>query len=102
MVSCGERPAGSNAIFVLRLVGVRVDNKWFAVLQQQCPAAVAASNGRQDSIRATRRNYDVGGYRPRPVFEVRSRTLRDADHSRKVNELIAASGETRPDGRIGA
>jgi hypothetical protein len=46
--------------------------------------------------------YRWHNIRPRFVLEVRRGTLRNADHTREVDELAAASGQTRPNCRIGS
>src|SRR5262249_12358673 len=102
MIAGGERLMGSNAELVLRLVGIRIGKGGLAILYQQGPAAVAASYCCQHAVRAPLWDRNLGGNRPRLVFEVRRRTLRDTDHSRKVDELAAASGEARPNCWIGA
>src|SRR3974377_1308230 len=73
-----------------------------AILQQQGPAAVAASDCRQHAIRAALWDGHLRGNRPGFIFECGGRTFRDTDHSRKVHKLAAASGETRSNCRIGS
>src|SRR5215831_11032280 len=100
MIAGRERLVRNNPKLVLRLVGIRVGKERLAILQQQGPAAVAASNSRQHTIRATLGDRDFGGDRPRFILEVWRRTLRDTDHSGEVDELAATSGEARTNCRI--
>src|SRR5215472_7806370 len=71
-------------------------------MHHQDPTAITSAYCSQHTTRTALRYRYLSGEGPGFVLEVRCRTLRNPDHSREVDELVTASGETRPDCRIGS